>query len=96
MEDIAAPAIRRKYEIMSDEGNAKAAARICAQLAEDLHRTAQDDEQRHRSSRTGRRDFDTPVEGALARSRGLSDHGIETAAGVAAAFTAKVFEGETP
>jgi len=96
MEATATPAIRRKYEIMSDEGNAKAAAKISAQLAEDLHRIAQDDTQCHRSARTGRPEPDALVERALDRSRSLSDHGIETAAGAAAAFTAKVFEGETP
>ncbi|WP_162625443.1 hypothetical protein [Mycolicibacterium llatzerense] len=77
---------------MRDEDNAKAAAKICSQLAEDLHRTAQDEAQRHRFARTGRPDLDAAVERALDGSREFSERGIAIAAGAAAAFTAKVFE----
>lgn len=77
---------------MTDEDDAKAAAKICGQLAEDLHRLAQDETRCHRFVRTGRPDLDAVVERATDRSRQSSDRGIEIAARAAAAFTAKVFE----
>lgn len=77
---------------MSADDDAKAAAKICSQLAEHLHRTAQDEAQRHRFVRTGRLDLDEAVERVLDGSREFSERGIEIAAAAAAAFTAKVFE----
>lgn len=81
---------------MTTEGNAHAAAKICSQLAEDLHRRAQDDMHLRRFAWTGRPDLDAAIDRVLDGSRALSEGGIEIAARAAAAFTAAVFEEGAP
>lgn len=81
---------------MSAQNSAESAARRFSQLAEDLHRRAQDDKELRRFVRTGRRDLDAAIERVLDGSRELSEAGIEIAASAAAACTARVFEEGTP
>ncbi len=75
---------------MSSDDRAKA-AEVCAQLAEDLHRSDQA-EAKLPSSRTGHPSRDALLDRAEERSRNLSAHGVEMAAKAAAAFTAEAFE----
>lgn len=81
---------------MSTEDSAKSAAKTCSQLAEDLHRRAQDTMELCRFDRTGLPALDAAIQRVLDGSRELSEAGIEIAASAAAAFTARVFEEGTP
>ena len=81
---------------MSAEDSAKSAARMCSQLAEDLHRRAQDEMELCRFVRTGQPDLDAAIERVLEGSLKFSEAAIEIAASAAAAFTARVFEEGTP